>query len=101
MVAETYPRYVVRRLWPELGRLPSKRAAPAEYVELIYSRLREDGYECVSVVRPTVDQVDAMVCALAAESCRDAAGLPEGSVGERPALDRGERVLREGFIVSP
>ena len=47
------------------------------------------------------DHIDAMLCALAAEACLHADGLPEGTVGEPPVADEGERVLREGFIVAP
>ena len=43
----------------------------------------------------------ALLCALAAEACLHADDLPDGTVGLAPVVDEGERVLREGFIVSP
>jgi hypothetical protein len=98
LLAETYPRYVIRRLWPGLP-IPSKMRAPLEYVELLWPRLRELGYRCRSVERPYVGQLDAMLCAVAAEAC--ATGKAEGTVGEAPVLDEDEAVIREGFIVSP
>jgi hypothetical protein len=97
-VCETYPRYVLLRLWGE--RPPSKRRQPAEYVEFVWSRLRAAGYDCVdAVTRP--DHADAMLCAVAAEACLHADGLPAGTVGAPPFVDEEERVLREGFIVAP
>ncbi len=102
IVFETYPRYVLLQLWGV--RPPSKRREPAAYVDFVWGRLREAGYLCDDpVTRP--DHVDAILCALAAEACLHADdlpdGLPEGTVGLAPVVDEGERVLREGFIVSP
>jgi len=98
LVFETYPRYVLLQLWGE--RPPSKRREPAAYVDFVWSRLRDAGYLCDGpVTRP--DHVDAMLCALAAEACLRADGLPAGTVGQTPVVDRAERVLREGFIVAP
>ena len=97
-VFETYPRYVLLQLWGE--RPPSKRREPAAYVDFVWSRLRDTGYACDEpVTRP--DHVDAMLCALAAEACLHADGLPAGIVGLPPVVDPGERVLREGLIVAP
>jgi hypothetical protein len=100
IVFETYPRYVFRQLWPGV-RLPSKRNEPFAYVETVWRLIQSDGYLCESVLRPAVDHVDAMLCALAAEACLHADGLPAGTVGLPPVVDRDERVLREGFIVAP
>jgi|GEM_PF-1293945 len=100
-VCETYPRHVLRRLWPDLRPIPSKRRVPVDYVEAVWARLRDAGYTCPSVVRPTVDQVDAMLCALAAEAGAREGGLPAGTVGEPPAPDYRAEVLREGLIVAP
>ncbi len=97
LLAETYPRFVLRQLWPGLE-IPSKRKEPVKYVDAVWSRLHEVGYECSGVVRPTVDQVDAMLCALAAYA------VLEGSariVGCPPVIDEEEHVLREGWIASP
>jgi hypothetical protein len=99
-VLETYPRYVITRLWPGLE-IPSKRKKPLKYVDTVWDRLQEFGYSCTSVLRPAVDHVDAMLCAIAAEACLMADGLPEGTVGSNPTLDTDARVLREGYIVSP
>jgi predicted nuclease with RNAse H fold len=99
VVCETYPRYVASRLWPDL-RLPSKRRAPADYVEAVWSRLQAAGYSCGSEIsRP--DHVDAMLCAVAAEACLREDGIPAGTVGEAPRVDPAERVLREGFLIAP
>jgi predicted nuclease with RNAse H fold len=98
VVCETYPRYTLLQLWGE--RPPSKRKEPAAYVDFVWSRLREEGYTCEDpVTRP--DHVDAMLCALAAEACLHADGLPAGTVGLPPVVDERDRVLREGFIVAP
>lgn len=94
---ETYPRLVIRRLWPRFD-IPSKRVSPFAYVDTLWGLLRERGYDCRAVVRPTVDQVDAMLCAIAAEAAsrgeHDSLGLP-------PVADTRERVMREGYIVVP
>ncbi|MCL6450794.1 MAG: DUF429 domain-containing protein [Acetobacteraceae bacterium] len=109
-VVETYPRYVIRRLWPEL-RIPSKTGAPQDYVDAVFGRIRRAGYSCGAVAAGpprtgsrgflAVDHVDAMVGALAAEAWLAAGGPPPGTVGRAPAADWEGRVLREGFIVSP
>jgi hypothetical protein len=98
IVCETYPRYVASRLWPGF-KLPSKRRTPADYVDVVWTRLRAAGYTCNSeITRP--DHVDAMLCAVAAEACLHEDGTPAGTVGEPPVVDEGERVLREGFLVA-
>lgn len=99
-VFETYPRYVIKRLWPDF-QIPSKRKRPLDYVEGVWSRMIARGYSCTGAIRPSVDQVDAMLCALAAEALRSVDRLPAGTVGIAPILDSDARVLREGFIVSP
>jgi len=53
-ICETYPRYVIHRLWPDL-QIPSKRKTPAAYVEAIWARIQRAGYACESLVRPAVD----------------------------------------------
>lgn len=99
-VVATYPRYVIRRLWPEL-KIPSKRKEPERYVEVLSGLLRGKGYVWDERLPLRVDHVDAMVCAIAAEACVDANGLPNGTVGVAPNKDWSERVLKEGYIVSP
>ena len=98
LFCETYPRYVLRRLWPELE-IPSKRKAPLAYVDAVWSRLKAAGFSCDSTLRPCLDHVDAMLCALAAERSVD--DLPPGTVGDPPVVDADERVIREGYIVAP
>lgn len=100
IIFETYPRYVIRRLWPGLD-IPSKKREPLAYVDTIWGRIQEAGYSCISVVRPTVDHVDAMLCAIAAEAFLKTGVLPEGTVGLKPEVDLAGKVLREGFIVGP
>ncbi len=99
VIAESYPRYVIRRLWPSMT-IPSKRRAPLEYVDAVYSGIQKLGYVCRSVIRPTVDQVDAMLCALAAGAFVEAGGLPAGTVGAPPVADEEGSVLRDGYIIS-
>lgn len=101
VVCETYPRYVIKRRWADLRPIPSKRKEPLAYVDAVWGRLSKEGYGCPSLVRPTVDQVDAMLCALAAEACLGAKGMPAGTVGAKPVVDARGRVLREGYIASP
>ncbi len=100
VVFETYPRYVIRQLWPGLD-IPSKRREPRRYVDAVWGRITSLGYHCSGVITPTVDQVDAMVCALAAGACLEDGGWRGMTVGSPPSADEGARVLREGYIVSP
>lgn len=100
VLCETYPRYVIRRLWPNLA-IPSKRNDPLTYVDAVWSRIQALGYACPSVERPAVDHVDAMLCALAAKAYLDAGGPPSGTVGLPPVIDNEAEVLREGFIIAP
>ena len=94
-VVETYPRFVVRTLWPELT-IPSKRREPRRYVAELWARIRSLDYTS----RPpgTHDEVDAMLCALAAEAFESGSYL---QVGAPLVVDDGESVLREGYIVGP
>jgi predicted nuclease with RNAse H fold len=94
-VVETYPRFAIRTLWPELA-IPSKRKEPARYVAELWSRIRALGYRS----RPPVthDEIDAMLCALAAEAYAAGTHL---QVGAPPTVDEAECVLREGYIVVP
>jgi predicted nuclease with RNAse H fold len=94
-VIETYPRFVIRTLWPEL-RIPSKRKEPKRYVAELWPRVRALGYESR---RPaTHDEIDAMLCALAAEAFVAEAHL---QVGAAMVVDEVDGVLREGYIVAP
>jgi predicted nuclease with RNAse H fold len=100
VVCETYPRYILRRLWPGL-RIPSKRRQPLSYGEAVYQQLCSLGYRCPGLARPTPDQADAMLCALAARACVCEGGEACLLLGEAPTADLEERVLREGYIVVP
>lgn len=100
VVAETYPRFVIRRLWPDLA-IPSKRKQAVDYCNVLWKRLRAVGYRCDSVLRPTVDQIDAMLCAVAAEAAQARGACPDGTVGRQPIVDRNDEILREGFILAP
>jgi predicted nuclease with RNAse H fold len=91
---ETYPRFVIRRLWPDLRPIPSKRKAPRTYMAELWARLQALGLRGPEPERH--DQIDALLCALAGTSW----ALGEAvEVGERPRVDAD--VLREGFIVAP
>lgn len=100
IVAETYPRYVIKRLWPDLV-VPSKAKAPLSYVDAVWSRIQAAGFRCEGVARPCVDHVDAMICAIAAHALASTGGPPAGTVGRALEVDEVCEVLREGFIVSP
>jgi predicted nuclease with RNAse H fold len=95
-ILETYPRFVIRTLWPELA-IPSKRKEPQRYIAEIWPRIGELGYTAVAPPA-SHDEVDAALCALAAHAW--AAGLAL-AVGAAPSVDASDRVLREGFIVVP
>ncbi len=100
-VMEVYPRYTLKRLAPGKP-IPSKKNEPLEYCRFVWSIMQEKGYRCPSVVLPSVDQCDAMVCAHVARCCEvsDTYEL-QGNVGQAPIIDHTGFVLREGYIVSP
>jgi hypothetical protein len=99
LVAETYPRYVLKRKWPDFA-IPSKRKAPESYTNKVWSLLQAEGFR--SQPEPTrPDDVDAMLCALAARACLEHGGKPQGTVGAAPYTDNEERIVREGYIVAP
>jgi hypothetical protein len=98
IVAETYPRKVAEVMG--LRPLPSKRKEPVRYADHIWNSLQSLGYRCESVVRPSVDQVDAMLCAIAAQALM-ADEEAWQALGEKPYADKRGSVLREGFIVVP
>lgn len=100
LVCETYPRYLLRRLWPGM-KIPSKRRQPVCYGEAVYRRLRSLGYRCHDIIRPTPDQADAMLCALAARACALEGGQARLLFGAAPMADLEAQVLREGYIVVP
>jgi hypothetical protein len=101
VVCESYPRYILKRLSAN-SRIPSKRREPISYSEFVIDTIRARGLESGPVVRPTVDQCDALLCAVAARAlCESGNDLPAGTVGTPPVVDEEARVLRDGFIVSP
>lgn len=91
---ETYPRFTIRRLWPDLRPIPSKRKAPRAYVAELWARLQALGLRGPEPHRH--DQIDALLCAVAGRSWASGEAV---EVGEPPLLD-GD-VLREGLIVAP
>ncbi|MEX2211210.1 MAG: DUF429 domain-containing protein [Gaiellaceae bacterium] len=96
VLLETYPRFVIRSLWPDLRPIPSKRKASRDYIDALWPRIRDLGLSGPEPRRH--DEIDALLCALAAKAwTEDQAVL----VGEPPELDEDEGVLREGFIVCP
>lgn len=98
IVAETYPRKVAEVMG--LQRLPSKRKEPVRYVDYLWHFLQLLGYRCESIVRPSVDQIDAMLCAIAAQALVTSGDACE-ALGDQPYVDEKDCVLREGFIVVP
>jgi predicted nuclease with RNAse H fold len=95
-ILETYPRFVIRTLWPELS-IPSKRKEPRRYVAEVWPRIRALG--CTAVAPPAShDEVDAALCALAARAWGEGAVVEAGAP---PVVDAAGSVLREGFIVAP
>ncbi len=101
LVCESYPRYILKRLSPEI-RIPSKRREPISYSEVVIDTIRAQGLEPGPVVRPSVDQCDALLCAVAARAlCNAENDFPAGTVGTPPVADEEARVLRDGYIVSP
>jgi len=95
-VLETYPRFVIRTLWPELS-IPSKRKEPRRYLAELWPRIRERGYTAV-VPPASHDEVDAALCALAAQAWAEGMAVLAGAP---TVVDAEDRVLREGFIVAP
>ena len=100
IVMETYPRYVIKRLWPEEN-IPPKSKAPIDYVIKFSHLIREKNYKFDESKITTHDYIDAMLCALAAEDYLKTNRNSAGKVGSLPLVDNKERILREGFIYSP
>lgn len=101
IIAETYPRYILKQQFPDLDPIPSKRKEPEKYVKAIWHRLLAQGFRCESVLNPTVDQVDAALAALTALIFLNNGEPEQMQFGEQPVVDEAEEVIREGFLVAP
>lgn len=100
VIMETYPRYVIKRLWPEQS-IPSKTKSTVEYIRKISALITQKGYYFDENKVTSHDLVDAMLCAIAAEDYKQETGSSAGKAGRSPLVDNKEGVLREGFIYSP
>ena len=96
-ICETYPRKILKDSFG-FSSIPSKRNKPYAYVNDVWKKLQGLGYACRGVLRPTVDQVDAMLCAVAAEHLRKG---QIRALGDPPIWDPQENLFREGYIVVP
>lgn len=95
---ETYPRKTAKIFG--LDPLPSKKKEPIAYVRHVWGFLRHAGFRCDSVLTPSADQVDAMLCAMAAQAFMED-DVCSNSLGLAPFSYPGDDFLREGFIVCP
>jgi len=95
-LVETYPRAVFRALISP--RPPSKRNDPYSYCDAVAELMRCLGLSCPGVEIPSVDQCDAVLCALAARAVVE--GRAE-RLGRKPVIRKRDQVLREGYIVIP
>ena len=100
IIMETYPRYIIKRLWPGES-IPSKTKAPVEYIRQFSTLIKKKGYKFKPPQVMTHDYVDAMLCAIIAEDYLKTNGNSAGKVGSQPIVDLEEKILREGFIYSP
>lgn len=112
-IFETYPRYVIRKWLSEQlinknliiefnDIITNKRDNPMRYVDFVWSGLRNLGYISPGIEKPSVDQLDAMLCAVVAHHLSVTPNyLLANTVGKQPSLDLKGRVLREGYIVCP
>jgi hypothetical protein len=100
IVTETYPRYIIKRFWPAES-IPSKRKDPAGYMNKFSELIKQKKYEFDQEKITFPDNIDSMLCALAAEDYLKTNGNSAGKVGSLPLVDNKERILREGFIYSP
>lgn len=102
VIFEGYPRFSVINLFQitsPLKTIPSKSKNPLAYIDFVWTGIQQLGYRCHSVIRPTVDQADAMICVITAEHAFK--GTARHIVGSMPIVDSDDRVIREGFIISP
>ena len=100
IILETYPRFIIRRVWPRES-IPSKSKAPVEYVRKFTVIIKQKGYQFDEKKVISPDYVDAMLCTIAAEDFMKVSGNSAGKVGSPPFVDEEEKILREGYIYSP
>ena len=100
VVMETYPRYIMKRLWPEES-IQSKSKVPLEYIRKFSALIKQKGYQFKESEVTSHDYIDAMLCAIAAEDFLKKDGNPAGKVGNPLFVDTKAKILREGFIYSP
>jgi predicted nuclease with RNAse H fold len=97
---ETYPRFIIKTLFSLKDReIPSKRKQPFLYITKIWSLITSRGYSCSSVIHPSVDQVDAVLCAIAAERLYLKETNQNHIVGTPCKPDNHSQILREGYII--
>lgn len=95
-LCETYPHYVFRTLG---GEAPApKRKHPVTYVRQVYGAIKRWGYICEGVELASVDQCDAMLCALAALALSQGEGRYQ-RIGLPPEEEA--ELIREGYVISP
>ena len=100
IIMETYPRYIIKRLWPEES-IPSKSKAKREYIKKFSALIKRKGYSFEENKVTSHDYVDAMLCAIAAADYFKTNSNSAGKVGKSLRVDNKEKILREGFIYSP
>ena len=100
IIMETYPRYIIKRLWPEES-IPSKTKTPIEYIRKFSTLIKKKGYKFKPPGVMTHDYVDAMLCAITAKDYLKTNGNSAGKVGSNLFVDLDEKIEREGFIFSP
>jgi len=100
VIFETYPRYIIKRLWPGES-IPSKSKAKREYIKKFSALIKRKGYSFEENKVTSHDYVDAMLCAIAAEDYFKTNGNSPGKVGKSVMVDNNEKIFREGFIYSP
>ena len=95
-LVETYPRAIFRTLTSEYP--PSKTKEPFRFSAAVCGIMRRLGLKCPGVWRPSVDQCDAILCAIAARAFVEERAKRRG---DPPIVDEDDRLLREGYIVLP
>jgi len=100
IIIETYPRYIIKRLWGK-HTIPSKRKAPIEYVNNYMSLIKSLGYSLDESKILAPDYIDAMLCAIAAEDYLHSDANCLGKVGTPLSIDEEHQIFREGYIYSP